>query len=243
MTRLRGRFGSALAFVLGVTMAVLAVALPAAALSCNSCVNSGDIVDGQVKRVDIAANAATSAKIADNAVGESEIRTGAVRTAELAARAVRASDLGTMPAVRVFNDGNQDALNGTDTLLTFNTEAFDTASMHSSPANTSRLTAPRPGLYEIGYSLIIEVGGTDDYAQFTLRENGGVSYVHLNRVPLITGQTLMSANATVLYELSGGDYVELFATQISGGDLTIYGDTASSGAYYPAFWMRWVGPV
>lgn len=88
---------SAFALCLGVAL-LLALALfsgaRASALSCNNCVNGGDIVNGQIRSADIgnysiatndiASNSITSAKIATDAVGEDEITSNAVGSDELA---------------------------------------------------------------------------------------------------------------------------------------------------------------
>jgi hypothetical protein len=85
---------------------VLLTAGAAQGLSGTNTVDSGDIIDGQVKFSDIAANAVTQSRIADNGVSGSEIAANAVAGSEIldesvtnldiGANVVRASELGTI---------------------------------------------------------------------------------------------------------------------------------------------------
>jgi hypothetical protein len=215
---LRARSSASFAAGVALTM-LLAVAIPAWALDCNNCVNSGDLVNG--------------------AVHTSDIDGAAVTTGKLATGAVRARTIGALPAVRVFNAGNQAVPTGQDTALSFNTEHFDTASMHSA-SNPTRLTIPRTGLYDVGYSFAIDNSDSDSYRQVTIRANLSV-YVWLDRVAPVAGALFLSPQGSTIYRFTAGDYIELYVTQLSGSSLDVYGDAGTDG-YYPAFWARWVGP-
>ena len=70
------------------------------------CVDSADIVNGSVQRVDLALNAVGAAQIAPGAVGRSEIAVGAVGEAQIAAGAVRRADIadGAVGALQVAAD-------------------------------------------------------------------------------------------------------------------------------------------
>src|SRR5215207_1533399 len=52
---------------------------------------------------------------------------------------------GTIPAARAFHSTTQSIPDDTLTSVALDGEAFDTASVHSTTENTSRLTAPVPG--------------------------------------------------------------------------------------------------
>lgn len=213
------------AFLAGVALTLLMVALPAWALSCNNCVTSGDIVNGEVKAPDIGTGQVTS----------SEIATGAVRTAELATGAVTAPDIGKLPAVRVYNSTAETIGSGGQTTLTFDSEAFDNGNMHSTTTDTSRLVAPIAGIYEIGANLQWDNGGdTDSYRQFYIRKNDA-EYLANERLP---GSSLavMDHNVSTLAKLSAGDYVEIDVFHIAGNDLDI---TTCSNSSCPVFWMRY----
>jgi hypothetical protein len=66
----------------------LVIALSAGSAYAANTIRSGDIVDGQVKRADLAANAVSSTKIADNSVRATDLRgadiTGAVSLSGIA---------------------------------------------------------------------------------------------------------------------------------------------------------------
>ena len=77
--------------------------------------------------------------IAPDAVGASEVANGSIGAPELAA---------SIPAARVTRSTAQTITTGVVTSLDFNTEEYDTASIHEA-ATPARLTAPIPGIYSV----------------------------------------------------------------------------------------------
>ena len=49
------------------------------------------------------------------------------------------------PSCNVYNNANISIATGTNTALTFNSERYDNAAMHSTSSNTQRITAPTGG--------------------------------------------------------------------------------------------------
>lgn len=135
---------------------------------------------------------------------------------------------------RVQNSGNISIANATPTALTFDTELFDTDSIHSLVLNTSRLTCQTAGKY-----VII---GT---AQFALNATGRrYIYIKLNGTVYIAQHGGSDAEATAyvthcscIYDLSLTDYVELFVYQDRGGALNV----EFSGEASPVFQMHRIG--
>jgi uncharacterized protein DUF5907 len=142
----------------------------------------------------------------------------------------------TIPAVRTFANGNQPSIaSGTPTYVNFEEEAYDTADMHSTSSNTSRLTAPVAGIYRIS----VNVDWSDNPnggRQITLTKNGGdVNPVGIGEANVMYpagaggGTQLLSTDL----ELAAGDYVQVLADQNSGSTLGLGGNS---------FTMSWVAP-
>ncbi len=131
---------------------------------------------------------------------------------------------------RVYNNANLSIPNNTVTVLTFNSERYDTDTMHSTSSNTDRLTATRAGLYSI-------VGNVEfASAAGTLR----TLFIYLNGATLLASTLAVpvSGNVTRLtittqYELGAGDYVTFAVYQDSGGALNVQ----AASNYSPEFMM------
>lgn len=134
------------------------------------------------------------------------------------------------PRCRVFNSAAISVANATLQALTFNSERFDTDTMHSTAVNTARITFTTAGTYLVGGSATFApaAGGTRRAA-----------IVLLNGVTVLKQAELRPAVADThvpvppdLYAFSAGDYVELVAFQDSGGAL----DVKVIGNHSPEFW-------
>lgn len=118
------------------------------------------------------------------------------------------------------------ATGGTGQLLTWDTEAYDTDTMHSTSSNTSRIVATTAGLYAINYTIAIS------------SDPGGVRQIYgrMDAGGSPTGGTAISTLTTQIGAASGGStyvvgygevrmaathYLELWAIQTSGNTLTI----------------------
>jgi hypothetical protein len=156
---------------------------------------------------------------------------GAVGTAELSS---------SIPTASVTNSTNQTTADSTAEVLSFDTERYATANMHSTnPALDSRLTAPVSGIYAV--TAEVAWGGDFDGSRqvFITKNSGGASLVHDIKVPstAIAGggvTQVVSAQASMV----AGDYLEVNVLQDSGGDL----DSVIFGPAAPEFAMSWVAP-
>ena len=136
------------------------------------------------------------------------------------------------PAARVHNSANITGIaTTTDTALTFDTERFDTDTIHSTSSNTGRLTATTAGKYLI----VGNAGWTADPVNATI-------YIRLNGSTFIARQGLVAdyrvMNVSTIYDLAATDYVELVVNQASGSDKIIEAVSNTS----PEFMMIRVGP-
>jgi len=122
----------------------------------------------------------------------------------------------------VFNSANQSIANNTVVALTFNSESFDTDSIHSTATNTSRLTIPtgKSGKYLISGGLYWAGNAT----------GGRSTYVHKNGTRIFYAVQPVNQNTaniglswSYVVDATAGDYYEFFVFQDSGGALNILG--------------------
>lgn len=138
------------------------------------------------------------------------------------------------PGVSLQHSATQAIANNTNTVLAFNTEIFDTDSMHSTVTNTSRITIVTPGTYLI----VVEVSWASNstgYRQIFLKYNGS-SGIAENTVQAVNGAATTQTLA-IVEALVAADYVEAFVAQGSGGSLNVQ----ASGQTAPIFQAIWLG--
>ena len=145
------------------------------------------------------------------------------------------------PAARVYNDAAIDPATSSWVSLTFNTERYDTDTVHSTSTNTGRLTCPDngSGLYHIGgqvrfdnsgatgsqvQGVRILLNGTTAIAQFLLDAN----VVKVDNGSQVSCDYALSDNGA-----GANDYVELQV--FTEGDVNVL----SEAAYSPEFWCHW----
>lgn len=124
-----------------------------------------------------------------------------------------------MPQARVTNAGNVAINNVTTTAVTFDTETYDVGGVHSVAANTSRLTAPITGLYNIVATVIYAAHATGLRITW-LRINGAVNINGDERGNNGGGDAVI-VSVPGHYRMLAGDYVEVTVFQNSGGALNI----------------------
>lgn len=158
--------------------------------------------------------------------------------------------IGVAPAVRAFaafqsggtnhcGFGFTSVPNSSITTLTWEHEAFDTANMHIAEVacqdpNSSRITAPRDGVYLISAGVLWgqNTVGTR-YLGINVNGIGRAADEREANAGTGAGGTLQSV--TTAFVLSQGDIVTSEVNQTSGGNLTLGGDDARS--YFSAVWL------
>jgi hypothetical protein len=148
---------------------------------------------------------------------------------------------GVLPAVRVRNSAAVSIHNNVVTRLSFDTEDYDTAGMHSSSGDTSSsLTAPVAGKYLIMASV-----------RWSWNTNGRrllILNLHTSTLTMQIGRNDVAPNPTggfgpeqtvmTVFQLAAGDSVDVLAFQDSGVAL----DVAPWAPASPSFSMNWLGP-
>ena len=136
---------------------------------------------------------------------------------------------------RVYNSSNISINNNTATALTFDSERYDTDTMHSTSSNTGRITIKTAGKYIIGATVEFAVNGTN-IRQIYPQVNGS-TIIAVQSAPATSGtnQTRMVFNT--IYSFAVNDYIELIAYQNSGGSLNV----TVNGNYSPEFYAQKIG--
>jgi hypothetical protein len=124
--------------------------------------------------------------------------------------------------------------NNTETVLTFDSERFDTDNYHSTTTNTSRLTVPsgKAGYYLITANAAWNLSATGE-RYLGIRRNG--TAIHYG--PSVPGSSsiYVSSQLTAIWNLSVGDYIEFFGYQNSGGNLAVNNNLNGNGAIFAMY--------
>lgn len=148
-----------------------------------------------------------------------------------AANAKKKLQIGNFPpqdmSVRCTMSGNQTIAHDTNTSLLWDTETWDTDSMHSVASNTERLVAPVTGKYIVvlGISWGPAVGA--GYKTIQIRNSAAAAIAASHVAETIAGDRVHSC--TALVTLAAADYVYGFGYQTSGGNLDV---TAGTGIFF-----------
>lgn len=162
--------------------------------------------------------------------------TRGVFVASAALPATELNDCFDPPRCFVYNSTNISiTTSGTPQAITFDTEVEDTGAMHSTSVNTSRITVPTGGngWYRFGGCVRFAASATG-YRELKIRANGVTDLV-IQRAPNsgATDDSRVAIHGE--YPLVAGDYIELVATQNSGGAL----NATAVVPYSPSFYAIW----
>lgn len=118
-------------------------------------------------------------------------------------------------SVRVLNSSNVPVPNSSDIALTFDTERWDTNSIHDG-VNPTRLTASTSGKYFIFGTAAFATNGTGSRTLKIVKAGGSPAELARQTVPgAATNPTYLSV--ATHFDMEAGSYVELVANQDRGG--------------------------
>lgn len=121
-------------------------------------------------------------------------------------------------SVRVYNDANISIPNATETTLTFNSQRYDTDTIHDLVTNPSRLTCKTAGKYFIA-ALTSFAANATGRRWLRLKLNGTTDIDYRNFDATAAGDAAIGAST--FYNLAVDDYVEVVVYQNSGGALNV----------------------
>jgi len=207
-------------------------------------ISSGDIIDNQVYSADVRNDTLTSGGLAavdlrPNSVAQSEIAASGVAASEITNGAVGTAELAnSIPAAHATHSTSQSVPDFPGAgVLAFDTERYDTASMHDNATNNSRLTAPVNGIY----AVTAEVDWTPNATgrrELDLMKNGSTIIADDDRDGIPISFSGQGQSVTAQVRLMAGDFVEVGVLQTSGGPLNV----TSVGETSPEFSMTWLAP-
>ena len=134
----------------------------------------------------------------------------------------------------ISKSANQSISNSTETIITFDSEEFDTNTFHSTSSNTSRITIPagKAGYYQVNFRCMFNdnAAGIRTMAIF---KNGSSIALSAEGTGTSNRQTVTISQVISLAE---ADYLEMAVLQNSGGSLDLKGllDTNISISYLGA---------
>ena len=238
-----------------VALIALFVALggSAAALSGSNTVFTDDIANdsfnsptegqGGLVAADLRASSVGTSEVALNSLGAGDLAPNSVGSSELTNGAVIPAKCGTIPAARVKKSSNQSIPNSTKTKLTFDNESFDTAALHDTSVNNTRLTAPISGVYQVNAGVTWTAGPTAGVRIAFVAVNGGCTGAPADLTGCFGGasQSPAGPNRThqtisELLKLTAGDFVEVTAAHNAGAPIGVEAVEETFLA------MNWVGP-
>jgi hypothetical protein len=123
-----------------------------------------------------------------------------------------------LPQARVYNSASQALTTATVTLLTFDSERFDNGTVHSTSANTGRLTVPITGLYLVGAKLNWQVAGTGRREAFISHSAGG-EVARDGRDATSTGVSFLSPSG--IWQAAAGEYFTVSGYHERGSNLSV----------------------
>ena len=145
---------------------------------------------------------------------------GAYPDPTIKAGAVGPAALAQVPSVEVSSGGDQPIANGVVTKLAFPAETFDSANMHDTVTNNTRLVAPIDGLYLITAAVKWRFGaGQHRFA--TVRKNGGSDVAIMQVPPVLQNGSFTSEIVSGQVRLVAGDFLEVSVLQDSGATLNV----------------------
>jgi hypothetical protein len=142
-------------------------------------------------------------------------------------------DAHRMPTARVYASASVAVATATLTAIPFDSERYDTDTIHDTVTNNTRLTCKTAGVYVAGGTFLFPADA-NGYRDAQLVVNGStIIGRQVSPVSSGTAQTIFTL-AGVQWQFAVNDYVELKVAQTSGSTLAAFHPSGTGG---PEFWM------
>lgn len=143
----------------------------------------------------------------------------------------------TFAGVSLYNTPNNQSLsNNTFTVVTWDSEDYDTDGYHSTVTNTSRITIPsgKAGKYLFTGSVYFDPGSTTGMREVALYKNGSNTGKFFIVTAAGSGTFYPNPQMNFVVNAVANDFFQLYVRQNSGGNLTQYFD---SGTWFQASYL------
>ena len=138
------------------------------------------------------------------------------------------------PRCSIVNSGNQSIPNAADTDLTFDTEEYDTDTMHSTVTNQERIVAKTAGVYLVSCGVEFAANTTGSrQVKITVNNASVVGYQNTTST---LNNVVVRLNVAAQIYMDVDDYVKAVVYQDSAGSLNV---VAANGT--PFFRAVWIG--
>lgn len=145
--------------------------------------------------------------------------------------------LANPPACRVYHSATQSLPDVTDTIVAFNSERFDTNTMHDTATNNSRITINTAGVYVVSFTGEVESAADYVYVYSYFRLNGA-TLIAISPISRVGAFGIYTSLSTV-YKFAAGDYVQVLIRQDNTANVAR--NLAAVGNYSPEFAATWIG--
>lgn len=151
-----------------------------------------------------------------------------------AADVIALGDLPNQPSCRVYHSANQTIAGSTATALAFDSESYDTDTMHNTAVNNSRITFTTGGRYAIGCNIDWQNSGLGADVMVSIRLNGATVIGRASRTENAVYDTDMIVTAENIFV--AGDYVEVVVVNSLPALQNMVVQSLSD--YSPRFWAH-----
>jgi len=134
----------------------------------------------------------------------------------------------SVPRCEAYKSAAQSISGGSWQDVTWDSETFDTASIHDTSTNTERFTLVRDGLWLVVAKVVFASNSTGDRRGRLLLNGAGASTLSQVNLHTASGNTTRFTVQTLAYTSTTTDYVGLQVYQDSGGALNLSGGSAAS---------------
>jgi hypothetical protein len=137
----------------------------------------------------------------------------------------------TLDSCGVFNTTDITTNNGAAKLLTWDSETFDTAGMHSTTSNTDRITIQTAGLYIVNVVTFWDVDPDGvRFVAISKNDNGtfgtGTTISFAQYAPPAAASPAFSVSQAARFAV--GDVLRIYVIQDAGGNLLLFGTNSGS---------------
>jgi hypothetical protein len=147
--------------------------------------------------------------------------------------------LANPPACRAYHNTTQSVSDGTPAFVAFNSERYDTDTMHSTSVATDRITFKTAGLYVVQFNGAF-VASNDYVSSFAgIYLNSSMFIGLTNGGAAVTGLNDLYLSVSTVYKFAVNDYIQAQVMQNNSGSAAK--NLMGGAAFSPEFSATWIG--